>query len=71
VTKLALEKMGVWPVTEPERKQLVELDEFEAGFPKMTLTHLYDVIKEIASLFDDKGATPPYLETEIFLTKRT
>jgi hypothetical protein len=70
VTKLALEKMGVWPVTEPERKQLVELDEFEAGYPKMTLAHLYDVIKEIASLYDDKVANPPYLETELFLSKR-
>lgn len=70
VTKLALEKMGVWPVTEPERKQLVELDEFEAGYPKMTLAHLYDVIKEIASLYDDKGANPPYLETGLFLDRR-
>jgi DNA helicase HerA-like ATPase len=70
VTKLALEKMGVWPVTESERKQLVELDEFEAGYPKMTLAHLYDVIKEIAALYDDKGANPPCLETELFLTKR-
>jgi hypothetical protein len=70
VTKLALEKMGVWPVTEPERKQLVELDEFEAGYPKMILAHLYDVIKEVASVFDDKGANPPYLETELFLARR-
>lgn len=70
VTKLALEKMGVWPVTEAERKQLVELDEFEAGYPKMTLAHLYDVIREIASLFDDKGANPPYLETELFQARR-
>jgi DNA helicase HerA-like ATPase len=68
-TKLALEKFAIWPTTEEDRRQLIELDEFETGYPNMTLTHLYDVIKEIASL-KDKGETSPYLETKVFLERR-
>lgn len=68
-TKLALEKFGVWPTTPEERRLLIELDEFETGYPKMTLTHLYDVIKEIASL-KDKEDSLPYLETKVFNERR-
>jgi hypothetical protein len=62
VTKLALEKIGVWPTTEAERQQMMELDELETGYPRMTLTHLYDVIKEIEA-WVDKDDTKPWLES--------
>lgn len=65
VTKLALEKMGVWPTNEKERQELIELDEMETGYPKMTLAHLYDVVREIAALID-KDAASPHLETDLF-----
>jgi DNA helicase HerA-like ATPase len=68
-TKLALEKMGVWP-SPGERHKLLELDEFETGYPEMTLAHLYDVTNEIAFLKDDKGEYVPSLETGLFAQKR-
>ncbi len=62
ITKLALEKMGVWPTNDAERQQLIELDELETGYPRMTLTHLYDVIKEIEA-WVDKDDIEPWLES--------
>jgi uncharacterized protein len=69
VTKLALERFGVWPSNENERRMLMELDEFESGYPKMTLTQLYDVVKEITSVIDKDGS-PPSLETAVFRKER-
>ncbi len=69
VTKLTLEKMGVWPTSDQERRMLMELDEFDTGYPRMTLTHLYDVVKEIAAIIDKDGSEP-YLETDLFRQNR-
>lgn len=69
VTKLALERMGVWPTNEQERRMLMELDELESGYPEMTLAHLYDVIYEIEASIDKDGAEA-YLETAVFRTRR-
>ena len=69
VTKLALEKMGIWPTNEQERKRQLELDEFETGYPEMTLIHLYDVVNEIVSVID-KDTEEPYLETGLFQERR-
>jgi DNA helicase HerA-like ATPase len=66
VAKIALEKMGIWPTNDQERRELIELNEFETGYPKMTLTHLYDVVKEIAALVDEKSEFKPFIESEIF-----
>lgn len=69
VTKLALERMGIWPINEQERRMLMELDELESGYPEMTLAHLYDVIYEIEASIDKDGAEA-YLETAVFRTRR-
>ena len=69
VTKLALERMGIWPTNEQERRMLMELDELESGCPEMTLAHLYDVIYEIEASIDKDGAEA-YLETAVFRTRR-
>ncbi len=69
ITKLALEKLGVWPKTDEDRRKFMELDELETGYPEMTLTHLYDVVREIASRVDKDGADQ-YLETTLFRDKR-
>jgi DNA helicase HerA-like ATPase len=69
VTKLALEKMGVWPTTDEERRQLMELDEQDGGYPRMTLIHLFDIIKEILAVIG-KEETEPHLETDVFIKRR-
>lgn len=69
VTKLALEKMGLWPRNDDERRMLMELDEFETGYPEMTLVCLYDVVREIEAVVDKK-TSEPYLETSVFRANR-
>lgn len=69
-TKLALERFRVWPTNDEERRQLIDLDEQESGYPRMTLTHLYDVIKETTAIIE-KGDTEPYLENAIFRDNRS
>ena len=69
VTKLALERTGIWPASEQDRRRLLELDEFETGYPKMTLAHLYDVVKEIAAIVG-KDSSQPNLETPLFNERR-
>jgi hypothetical protein len=71
VTKLALEKLGIWPRpnNDEDRRKLMDLDELDSGYPEMTLTHLYDVVKEIHAVIDH-DETEPYLETGVFQEKR-
>ena len=65
ITKMAMERLKIWPRSEDEKSQLLELDELESGHPRMTLTHLYDVVKEIAAVIDKDGGKP-WLETTEF-----
>lgn len=71
VTKRILEKLGIWPdpADDQQRQQLLELDEMETGYPKMTLTCLYDVVRQIHAI-KDKDAPDPYLETDFLRENR-
>ncbi|MFY9822774.1 MAG: ATP-binding protein [Thermoanaerobaculia bacterium] len=69
ITKLALERMGIWPTSSEERQEFLELDEFERGYPKMTLTHLYEVIREIDAVISQSDIEPN-LETSVFRQQR-
>jgi DNA helicase HerA-like ATPase len=69
VAKLALDKFGIWPSTDEQRRQLMELDEQERGYPGMTLAHLLDVVREI-HWFLDQDEAEPYLETPELRTRR-
>lgn len=44
-TKHALAQLKVFPRDASEHDQLMELDELESGYPRMTLGHLYDVVR--------------------------
>lgn len=63
-TKLALDRLRIFPSTPEERDYLMELDELEVGYPRMTLSHLYDMVNIIASLKDND--TFPFVETTAF-----
>lgn len=65
ITKLALDRLRIWPTNEQEKKQQLELDEFESGYPKMTLAHLHDVVTQIAAI-KDESPDDPYLATSAF-----
>jgi DNA helicase HerA-like ATPase len=62
VTKLALERLGVFPANAQEKQQLLELDELESGYPRMKLSHLYDVIAFIHAYIADEEVE--YLENK-------
>jgi DNA helicase HerA-like ATPase len=65
IAKLALDRLGIWPRSSDERRMMMELDEFEAGYPEMTLTHLYDVVQQIAAIIDqDKDKNKGGLELD-------
>jgi hypothetical protein len=65
ITKLALERLKIWPVTDQDKKQQMELDEFESGHPNMKLAHLHDIVWQIAAIKDD-SPDDPYLATVEF-----
>jgi len=44
VTKLLLEDCKIYPTTEEERSEALEVDELTTGYPKMTIDHVLDVI---------------------------
>jgi hypothetical protein len=58
VTKLAMEKLGIWPKDDAGRQFAMDVDEMDSGHPNMTLNMLYDVIAEIAAVIEDAGAEP-------------
>ena len=68
VTKQILEKLEIWPANEQQRRQLLELDDMDIGYPKMTLTCLYDVVRQIHAIIE-KGADPK-LETNFLVENR-
>lgn len=70
ITKMAMERFKIWPRSEPEKAQAMELDELESGYPTMTLSHLHDVIRQIAARDDSEDADPPNLETATLRQRR-
>jgi DNA helicase HerA-like ATPase len=64
VTKLVLERLKIFPATTEEAQDLLELDELESGYPRMRLSHLYDVINYITASIADAEAG--YLESKEF-----
>jgi DNA helicase HerA-like ATPase len=57
-------------LSEEERAQLLELDEMERGFPRMTLQHMYDIVRLCADTVAKEEADT-YLRTREFHDNRT
>jgi DNA helicase HerA-like ATPase len=64
VTKLVLERLQIFPANAQEKQQLLELDEQDSGYPRMRLSHLYDVIAFIHGHVADEEVE--YLENKEF-----
>ena len=69
VTKLAMERLKIWPMDDTGRLQAIEVDEMDSGHPNMTLNMLYDIVAEIAAVTEGAGAEP-FLDTKAFRDKR-
>jgi len=50
IAKRILWDMKIFPTNEEEKKQVFELDEMESGYPKMTVEHVYDIVRACAEL---------------------
>ena len=62
-------ELGVYPATEDEKAELLELDEMERGFPRMTLQQMYDIVRCCADTV--QGVTEQtYLGTLLFHQNR-
>lgn len=55
VTKLLLEDFKIFPKTDDQRRQVLELDELSTGYPCMTLQHLLDVVSTYLYSLRDEG----------------
>jgi hypothetical protein len=50
ITKRILYDLKIFPATNEERQMVIELDEMERGYPKMTAQHIYDVVRACTEL---------------------
>jgi len=68
ITKQVLMQLGIYPASNEEKAELLELDEMERGYPRMKLQHMYDIVRSCA----DKvaGETGSYLHTSEFHNNR-
>ncbi len=76
LAKQLLWAMKIFPSNEEERKQVFELDEMESGYPRMTLQHMYDVVRACAELaagekkVDDFAASDYRFHSPHFMQQR-
>jgi DNA helicase HerA-like ATPase len=68
VAKIFLERLKIFPANEAEREDVIELDELDAGYPRMTLAHVYDIVRQVTSVMGKEE--DPYLETADFYKNR-
>jgi uncharacterized protein len=70
ITRSALMRLGIYPSNDKERAELLELDELERGFPRMTLEHMYDIVRFCADSVAKEPSAGESLRTPAFRTAR-
>jgi uncharacterized protein len=64
-----LMKLKIYPANETEKTELLELDEMESGYPRLTLENMYDIVRLCAdTIAGEEGDT--YLRTKTFYANR-
>ena len=69
ITRRMLRELKIYPANEDEEKELLELDLLETGYPRMTLSHMYDIVRFCAD-FVAKEKNDTYLRTKEFHENR-
>ncbi|MCI0695710.1 ATP-binding protein [candidate division KSB1 bacterium] len=64
-----LKQLKIYPTSKEEETELLELDELESGYPKLTLEMMYDMVSACAHIVADEPEYP-YLQTKTFYAKR-
>jgi hypothetical protein len=70
ITRRALMDLRIFPATEDEQAELLELDEMERGFPRMTLQHMYDITRFCADLVAKEEDAGTNMRTPAFRAAR-
>lgn len=59
IARRVMMELKIYPSNEEERKALLELDEMERGYPRMTLQHMYDIVRLCAdTVAGEQDETP-------------
>lgn len=60
IAKDAMDQLSIWPRKNnaQDRQRLIELDEFEEGYPNLTLDFLYDVARQVTAHVASEGDPP-------------
>jgi len=69
LTKRVLSDLRVSPATEDDAVRLLDLDEMETGYPKMTLEHIYDITRACALIANKQKDAIAFTSAD-FATKR-
>lgn len=69
VARRVLMELKIFPANEEEKNQLMELDEMEQGYPKLTLQMMYDIVRYCADTVADEQDNT-YLKTSQFHQNR-
>lgn len=69
IAKRVLMELKIYPSNEKEKEELLELDEMETGYPRLTLEMMYDIIRACAHVVAEEPEYP-YFNTQIFYQQR-
>jgi hypothetical protein len=63
-TKHVMRELGIYPAkgNRTEQTEALELDEFDSGFPRMTLSHLIDVINTVVDHLQHSDPRDPHTQ---------
>lgn len=69
IAKTVLRELKLFPINDEDEKAVIELDEMETGYPKLTLQQIYDIVNACAHLVGRKDGLP-YFEDPDFYKQR-
>ena len=64
ITRTILWALRIFPSNEDEKRIALELDDMETGYPRMTLEHIYDVVKACAEVAAGEKAPDDFAEPD-------
>ncbi|MGI8336759.1 ATP-binding protein [Actinomadura scrupuli] len=72
VTKHLLKDVGIFPEpgNDEHQKIMVELDEFDTGYPGMRLSHIYDVVALMHAIVSKEDPQRVFLRSKEFLSRK-
>jgi hypothetical protein len=63
IARRVMMDLKIYPANKEEQNDLLELDEMERGYPRMTLKHMYDIVRLCADKVANESDTP-FLSSE-------